>query len=98
MIQKSFTRAIENVSNIPTREIWHTYHCAELLRQAIKCAADPTLDTTFHRSGKSTEPVTTGWNGTHICRDYGSLFAWTEEHRINEQTGLMDERFDEHQG
>ncbi|KAF2102914.1 hypothetical protein NA57DRAFT_71899 [Rhizodiscina lignyota] len=87
MIQQSFGRAMENSSQVPDQEVWHTYHCTEFLRQAIKCSADPALDTTAANADVPTGRSTTGWDGTHICRDYDSLFAWAEEHRTNERVG-----------
>ncbi|RFU32380.1 hypothetical protein B7463_g3990, partial [Scytalidium lignicola] len=87
MMQQSFTRAIENASQVPQAEVTHTYHCAELLRQALKCSADPSLDTVIDIPDSPTGHGTSGWGGIHVCRDYESLFAWTEEHRTSDRIG-----------
>ncbi|KAH8881000.1 hypothetical protein GQ53DRAFT_832844 [Thozetella sp. PMI_491] len=87
MMQKSFTRAMQNSSQVEEKEVYHTYHCAELLRQALKCAADPTLDSTAVVPSSPTGRGTSGWNGTHVCRDFDSLFAWTDAHRTNDRVG-----------
>jgi hypothetical protein len=99
MMQKSFTKAIKDASQMPAKEIWHTYHCAELLRQALKCAADPALDKTVHLASSPTGRGTSGWNGTHVCRDFDSLFAWTDEHRTNDRigAGILDGHHSEHE-
>jgi len=98
MMQKSFTKAMENPLQVPIGEVYHTYHCAELLRQALKCAADPTLDPTVHIAEAPTGRATSGWNGTHVCRDFDSLFAWTDEHRSNDRigAGIIAGHHDEH--
>lgn len=87
MMQQSFARAIENPSQVPPQEVEHTYHCAELLRQALKCTADPALDPTVPGTGDQPGRRTSGWNSTHVCRDYDRLFKWTESHRTNDRVG-----------
>jgi hypothetical protein len=83
LTRKAFSAALTHPHNISDFEIGHTFHCIEYLRQAIRCAADPTLDpTTYHAERESHS--STGWNGTHVCRDYDALFAWAEDHRYND--------------
>ena len=65
----------------------HLYHCAELVRQALKCAADSTFDTTTVRPGHSGQRATKGSGGLHVCRDYDKLFTWAEENRFSNSTG-----------
>ncbi|KAH8809395.1 hypothetical protein F5884DRAFT_858896 [Xylogone sp. PMI_703] len=98
MIQQSFTKAIQDPSQVPVGEVYHTYHCTELLRRAIKCAADPTLDDTITIPQSPIGRGTSGWNGTHVCRDYDRLFAWAEEHRANDRigAGILAGHHDEH--
>jgi hypothetical protein len=98
MMQQSFTKAMKNVSQVPIKEVYHTYHCAELLRQALKCAADPTLDQTVILPDSPIGRGTSGWNGTHVCRDYDSIFVWTEQHRTNDRigAGILDGHHSEH--
>lgn len=89
---------MENSSQVPQHEVYHTYHCAELLRQALKCSADPTLDGTVDLPQSPTGRGTNGWNGNHICRDYDRLFEWTEQHRTNDRigSGILDGHNVEH--
>ena len=91
-MQQSFTKVLKDVSLVSEHEIYHTYHCAELLRQALKCAADPALDPAVPVAASPTGIGTSGWNGTHVCRDFDSLFAWTDAHRTNDRigAGIMD--------
>lgn len=54
------------------------------------CSADATLE--------PVDPVlggVTGWNGTHVCRDFGSLAAWAEDHRTNNLKGFRQGHKDE---
>lgn len=49
------------------------------------CSTDATLE--------PVDPVlggVTGWNGTHVCRDFGSLAAWAEGHRTNNLKGFRE--------
>ncbi|KAK7724606.1 hypothetical protein SLS63_008586 [Diaporthe eres] len=46
MILNSFSLALENVTALGSVQQRTTYHCIEMLRQAVRCQADPTLDVT----------------------------------------------------
>ncbi len=89
MMQVTFAHAIENSSQVSRAQQLHTYHCVEYLRQGIRCAADPALDATFPVGHGN--HATMGLGSTHVCRDYGKLFQWAEEHRITNTTGLKAE-------
>jgi len=87
MMRESFLKAMSNASNVsPTEEV-HFYHCAELVRQALNCAADSTLDSTTPRPGVPSQRATNGWGASHLCKDYDSLFRWAEKHRFSDLRG-----------
>lgn len=58
----------------------HLHHCVEILRQAIMCRADLTLEnpgpTTAYRA------ILTGWGNTHLCRDWDSVVNAVNNHAI----------------
>ena len=61
-------------------------HCIELLRQAIRCNADPTLDpvTVNDRPDGTRTHSSLGWGGLHVCGNYDALKLWTEDRRYND--------------
>ncbi|KAI0866594.1 hypothetical protein F4860DRAFT_457869 [Xylaria cubensis] len=63
----------------------HMKHCFDYLRQALMCAADPTLEI----RNESVHGVT-GWGTSHQCRDFKALKRWTEEHRYNNEGGIQN--------
>ncbi|KAK5636922.1 hypothetical protein RRF57_012634 [Xylaria bambusicola] len=60
-------------------------HCFDYLRQALMCAADPTLEI----RNESINGVT-GWGTSHQCRDFEALKRWTEQHRYNNEGGIQN--------
>ncbi|KAJ2990914.1 hypothetical protein NUW58_g2721 [Xylaria curta] len=83
-IHQSFYTALHADSGeVGMQDFPHIRHCFDYIRQALICSADDTL-----------EPVdlvlggVTGWNGTHVCRDFGELTAWAEDHRTNNLRGF----------
>jgi len=65
----------------------HTYHCFDYLRQAIMCSGDTTLEKAIVEDGKVIADVD-GWGVQHECRNYDYIFAWAEENRSNNLTGI----------
>lgn len=65
------------------------FHCAQLLRQVVRCGADATLDPAFAimRENGSVDYASAGTGGTHLCRDYDKLRVWAEEHRVHNPAG-----------
>ncbi|KAI8951413.1 hypothetical protein F4801DRAFT_589638 [Xylaria longipes] len=83
-IHQSFYTALHADSGeVGMQDFPHIRHCVDYIRQALMCSADTTL-----------EPVdlvlggVTGWNGTHVCRDFGRVKTWAEDHRANNLTGF----------
>lgn len=84
----SFSLALENATALDSVQRRTTYHCIEMLRQAVRCQADPTLDVTYPLPGDSETPASLGWGTSHICRNYDMLFEWSEKNRADDSTGL----------
>jgi hypothetical protein len=53
----------------------HTRHCLNLLRQAVLCASDTTLDPL--NSAKGTD----GLGIVHVCRDWQRVYDFVEENQ-----------------
>lgn len=103
-MQRSFTAALLNASDLDVIQRRNTYHCIELLRQAVRCDADPTLDPAYNltsddssdSSDISSQPeddtesyyASLGWGSEHICRDYGKLYDFAAENRADNSTSL----------
>lgn len=64
----------------------HTHHCLNLLRQAILCASDTTLDP-INYMGDSGEPATDGVGTLHVCRDWQAVYDFVTE---NQRSALWD--------
>ncbi|KAE8350326.1 hypothetical protein BDV28DRAFT_151033 [Aspergillus coremiiformis] len=69
----------------------HTNHCIDYLRQAIMCASDATLESSevLDGNGNSTRAVD-GWNNTHQCRDWDSLYEFASRHRLADGDGIVN--------
>ncbi|CBX99719.1 hypothetical protein LEMA_P073080.1 [Plenodomus lingam JN3] len=78
----SFTSSSSSSPRVPpVKEPWHITHCAEYLRQAIMCGADVALEgaaTTFPEGEFGDRGGSDGWDGRHVCRDYGEVMGWLE--------------------
>ncbi|RDW76015.1 hypothetical protein BP5796_06836 [Coleophoma crateriformis] len=85
LVQKFLTVGLADTSQVTDFEKDHAYHCLEYLRQAVRCSADPTLDPTTYNEDRNSHS-SLGWHGSHVCRDYDRLLAWTEENRYNNAT------------
>lgn len=82
--------ALLNATALDIVQRRNAYHCIELIRQAVRCGADPTLDTAFNltASDQSGTWASLGWGSEHICRDYGKLYDFAAENRADDSTGL----------
>jgi len=54
--------------------VHHATHCFDMLRQAIMCNADTSLE------GKS--DAGPGWGSVHQCKDYDAVLAWANDHTV----------------
>lgn len=90
LIQTSFATALQDPTQLDPTHRRNTGHCIELLRQAVRCHADPTLDPAYPLATDSgTYTFTTlGWSSNHVCRDYDRLYAWAQDNRADDSTGL----------
>lgn len=70
----------------------HVRHCFNLLRQAVLCAADTTLDPLdFSRDGKVIGAD--GLGTAHVCRDWTKVYDFVWENQRSEMwTGIPDPR------
>ncbi|RYP62928.1 hypothetical protein DL770_009503 [Monosporascus sp. CRB-9-2] len=58
----------------------HLHHCVETLRQAVMCHADLTLE--HPGMDNPYDVVLSGWENTHLCRDWGSVITAISKHAI----------------
>ncbi|KAI1770221.1 hypothetical protein F4818DRAFT_433839 [Hypoxylon cercidicola] len=63
----------------------HMRHCFDYLRQSLTCASDATLEPVDPALGG-----VTGWGNPRLCRDYESVTAWAEQHRVNNLSGFRE--------
>ncbi|KNG84912.1 hypothetical protein ANOM_006412 [Aspergillus nomiae NRRL 13137] len=66
----------------------HTKHCIDYLRQSIMCASDATLEGSGVLGGGRNRAVD-GWNNTHQCRDWDSLYDFASRHRMLDSDGIV---------
>lgn len=62
-----------------------------MLRQAVRCSADPALDPArrvYDADAGAETYVSLGWGGGHTCRDYGELYAWARDNRADDSAAL----------
>lgn len=66
----------------------HLAHCVEILRQAIMCNADLTLNPPHDEGGTQ---LSSGWGGVHMCRDWSKVYEAVLSMRISRHTdGWLD--------
>jgi hypothetical protein len=98
MIREAFFILQENASlvdvnaAVPGRPslVAHVSHCFNYLRQAIMCAADPTVEslTESQEEDGSVRLSDEGWETTHICRNWELLKDYAAAHAHSSVTGL----------
>ncbi|KAI8627284.1 hypothetical protein F5Y19DRAFT_477498 [Xylariaceae sp. FL1651] len=85
-IHESFYTALHaHPEDVDMQDFPHIRHCFDYVRQSIMCSADVTLEPVDLALGG-----VTGWDGKHICRDFGSVTAWAEDHRTNNLRGFRE--------
>jgi hypothetical protein len=58
----------------------HFEHCVEIVRQALMCYADPTLEPMLEEDGSVSDAgIATGWGAKHQCRNYEKIVDWIDE-------------------
>ncbi|KAI9146895.1 Oxidase ustYa [Paramyrothecium foliicola] len=67
-LMTSYGRAV--ISRQPPEDLEHDAHCFDLLRQALLCAADTTVE------GQTSHGL--GWGSVHQCKDMDAIKAWIE--------------------
>tara|TARA_R110002060_G_scaffold66393_2_gene75217 strand:+ start:705 stop:899 length:195 start_codon:yes stop_codon:yes gene_type:complete len=60
----------------------HMAHCFDFLRQAVMCAGDMTLEPVE-------DDATDGWNVTHACRNFKTIYDFAAESRLTNTTGIL---------
>ena len=63
-------------------------HCFDYIRQALMCAADPTLEG-LRAAAPHGQPSVDGWGTKHLCRNFQELSQWTEKHRATNGGGIL---------
>ncbi|KAI9733847.1 MAG: hypothetical protein M1818_007114 [Claussenomyces sp. TS43310] len=57
----------------------HAHHCVEMLRQAVMCHSDLTLE---HPAGFRGREHVSGWGYPHVCRDFETVLEKIKEIRL----------------
>ncbi|KAK1622408.1 hypothetical protein BDP81DRAFT_334605, partial [Colletotrichum phormii] len=82
-IAEAYSGLKANPSQHGERMPWHVNHCFDYLRQSIMCAGDLAVEgqeKTFPDGIVGSD----GWDGKHVCRDYGEIYDFLDEHRATE--------------
>ncbi|RYO87811.1 hypothetical protein DL764_008805 [Monosporascus ibericus] len=91
-IHRSYFRALASNPRNPDETVLpHMRHCFDYLRQSLTCAGDATLEPVDPALGG-----VTGWENPRLCRDYGLLTAWAEQHRVNNFRGFRESHDSHH--
>jgi len=59
----------------------HMHHCVEILRQAIMCHGDLTLERPDFEGPAYRDA--SGWGNVHFCRDWTRILDWVSENEIH---------------
>lgn len=84
--------ALLNASALDIIQRRNVYHCLELIRQAVRCDADPTLDPAFNLTNENknqSENNGTTATATNNSTRYASL-GWGSEHICRDYSKLYD--------
>ncbi|PVH80978.1 hypothetical protein DL98DRAFT_417631, partial [Cadophora sp. DSE1049] len=57
--------------------LWHIKHCFNYVRHGLQCAGDTTIEIPTLFNGHT---VFLGWNTTHQCRNYETVWDYTLKH------------------
>lgn len=57
--------------------LWHIKHCFNYVRHGLQCAGDTTIEIPTLFNGHT---VFLGWNTTHQCRNYETVWDYTLRH------------------
>ncbi|KAH8881481.1 hypothetical protein GQ53DRAFT_788029 [Thozetella sp. PMI_491] len=63
---------------LPNDWEWHFMHCIDYMRQSVMCSADVTLEPHQPDEPQDTGPLDGGWNGRHVCKNYGQVIDYLE--------------------
>ncbi|KAK2601510.1 hypothetical protein N8I77_010957 [Diaporthe amygdali] len=62
----------------------HMGHCVEIIRHALTCYADATLEPLFQEDGiHPSKEIASGWGVHHTCRNLDSLTSWADSKSIH---------------
>ena len=81
---KHWFTEFEKTRNI-TASAHHINHCIEILRQAVMCSADLTLERLdLENTSSPFKPQrgVSGWGNVHTCRDWARLVELVRQHGI----------------
>ncbi|KJZ73894.1 hypothetical protein HIM_06787 [Hirsutella minnesotensis 3608] len=87
LANKDPKRADETAASEDMRKperVKHMGHCFDMLRQAIMCAGDMTLEPAQRSPSGEVLPSVDGWGVVHECRSWDEAVAWTLRHRAEE--------------
>ncbi|KAK5994226.1 Oxidase ustYa [Cladobotryum mycophilum] len=62
-----------------TSDFEHLNHCVEMLRQAVMCQGDLSLERPHNADGTQ---GSTGWGSVHMCRDWSGIYRAVMANRI----------------
>ena len=67
----------------------HFGHCLEIIRNALMCYADPTLEPTLDMDGETINEIglASGWGTLHTCKNYEKLVTWIDAQEKAWSTG-----------
>ena len=86
MLRRGYSAAVGRPASAPHALFSvHMQHCFDYIRQALMCAADPTLEKRDDMVGG-----VRGWHTTHQCRNFEALKEWTGQHRYSHEQGITN--------
>ncbi|KAI0342384.1 hypothetical protein BDW22DRAFT_1357718 [Trametopsis cervina] len=70
------------------RDVEHSAHCLNYLRQTVLCAADLTLEPEIGEEGS--QEVGEGLGVTHVCRDWGKVYDFAKRNWEQWEAGKVN--------
>ena len=60
----------------------HFSHCVEIIRQALMCYSDATLEPMLETDGETVSEIglASGWGTKHTCRNFDEFTEWVDTH------------------